>query len=69
MQCEVLHHLLQRINLMADTNETDHVAGNAAGESDQILLGPLGSGVSQGRVINLVSGRAARNLGMVQSWH
>src|SRR4249919_587615 len=42
MQGEVLHHLFERVNLVAHADETYDVAGNAAGESDEVLLGPVG---------------------------
>jgi hypothetical protein len=42
MHGEVFDHLLERIYLGADADETYDVPGDAAGQCYQLLLGPTG---------------------------
>src|SRR5215211_3001392 len=42
MQCEMLHHLLHRIDITAYADETNDVPGDPARQCHQVLLGPIG---------------------------
>src|SRR4029453_12529075 len=42
MKCETLHHLLERVHLIAHADEAYDVPRDAAGQGDQVLLWPIG---------------------------